>query len=101
MHSAFFQILGCTSGYTVGLSRPILLYKHINMFSGCVMELKCVLCPFADSAGTRRRGGFEQPPSLFLPESFLVVTPCPGGGEMPSAVVTPLRASADNTISCC
>lgn len=61
----------------------------------------CVLCPFADFVGTKGRGVGEQPPSRFLPESSLVVTPCLRGGEMPSGVITPLTASAGNAVSCC
>ena len=61
-------MLGCTSGYAVGLSRLVLLYKHINVFSGYVMELKSVVCPLAGRCRYQEGGwpfaaSFRAPPS--------------------------------------
>lgn len=47
-----------------------------------------------ETAGTRGRGGLEQPPSLLFPTSL--VASCLGLGKMPPVVKTPLREPVGN-----
>lgn len=84
------------SGYTVGLSRSVLLSKHTSRFSGYMMELRYV-CPFAGHCQYQREEWPLAASFSAFPQVLSVATSCRGVRKMPPVVKTPLGVSVDNS----